>query len=342
MAFLAPILQRVLVGRCLILFWVLYGVIAAPACRSLEASTDERNAIPANSEWMEWDVLDGRRGAPVQFDQWLDQLSGYDIVYIGEEHHNRFHIEAALKILRSLVDRNRPATIALEMFGWDGQAAVDRYVAGDYDEGSGGGDFLVQSRWAQNWGGPFEDYAPLLEFAREHHLVVRAMNPPKSVIRTVVKKGLLGAKSEPDWSRWGLDKETIVEDPLYREKILEQLQQCHGGGAPEDYETMYEASMVRDEAMAKTLVEAWRSSRVDVTPHGPIVSYTGGGHIQYTLPVPKRVARRLSDDIKQVTIYLASFEPSRKAELQQYMKEGIADYLWLTPLGAQGPPRRCR
>jgi uncharacterized iron-regulated protein len=143
-------------------------------------------------------------------------------------------------------------------------------------------------------------------------------------------------------TRRAADKETIVEDPLYREKILEQLQQCHGGGAPEDYETMYEASMVRDEAMAKTLVEAWRSSRVDGAPYGPIVSYTGGGHIQYKLPVPKRVARRLSDDVKQVTIYLASFEPSRKAELQQYMEEGIADYLWLTPLGAQGPPRRCR
>jgi hypothetical protein len=75
---------------------------------------------------------------------------------------------------------------------------------------------------------------------------------------------------------------------------------------------------------------------------GPIVSYTGGGHIQYKLPVPKRVARRLSDEVRQVTIYLTSFEPSRKAELQQFMDEGLADYLWLTPLGKQGPPRRCR
>ncbi|MEX5218253.1 MAG: ChaN family lipoprotein [Nitrospira sp.] len=341
MAALAQVLRRTLAGRYVILFAVLYGFIAAPACGSLESSADEVTTVSAGREWKEWDVLDSRLGAPVKFDQWLDHLSGYDIVYVGEEHHNRFHIEAALKILRSLVDRNRHPTLTLEMFGWDGQEAVDRYAHGDYDQASQA-DFLAQSRWTQNWGGSFEDYAPLLDFAREHHLAVRAMNPPKSVVRSVVKKGLIGAKSEPDWSRWGLDKETIVDDPLYRDKILGQLQQCHGGGAPEDYETMYEASMVRDEAMAKTIADAWELSRVTGADGGPIVSYTGGGHIQYSLPVPKRVARRLSSDVKQVTIYLASFEPSRNAELRQSMEEGLADYLWLTPLSAQGPPRRCR
>jgi uncharacterized iron-regulated protein len=341
MAVLAHILRRAVVGRYVILLYILYGFIAAPACRSLEASPAKPNPISADREWEEWDVLDSRLGAPVKFDQWLDRLSNYDIVYVGEEHHNRFHIEAALKILRSLVDRNGHPTLALEMFGWDGQAAVDRYVHGKYNEASQA-DFLAQSRWTQNWGGSFEDYAPLLEFAREHHLAVQAMNPPKSVVRSVAKKGLVGVKSDPEWSHWGLDKETIVDDPLYRHKILDQLQECHGGGAPSDYQTMYEASMVRDEAMAKTLVDALGSSRSSGASRGPIVSYTGGGHIQYNLPVPKRVARRLSDDVKQVTIYLTSFEPSRKAELQQSMEEGLADYLWLTPLGAQGPPRRCR
>ena len=28
-------------------------------------------------------------------------------------------------------------------------------------------------------------------------------------------------------------------------------------------------------------------------------------------------------------------------ELQDMIREKIADYLWLTPLSAQGPPRRC-
>jgi uncharacterized iron-regulated protein len=293
------------------------------------------------AEWKEWDLLDGKTGAPVKLDEWLESLSRYDIIYIGEEHHNQFHIEAALKILQSLMDRNLHPVLALEMFGWDGQAALDRYVAQDHSEMSRQ-EFLTETQWAQNWGGSFDDYSPLLDFARSHRLMIRAMNPPKAFIRGIVKKGLAEARSDPEWNYWGMAAETIVDDPLYRERILGQLQQCHGGGAPEDYQTMYEASMVRDEAMAKTLVGTWNALRAEGVSQGPIVSYTGGGHIQYRLPVPKRVARRLSNEVSQTTVYLTSFEPSRQAETRQYMEEGLADYVWLTPMGKQGPPRRCR
>ncbi|HNV24612.1 MAG TPA: ChaN family lipoprotein, partial [Nitrospira sp.] len=117
----------------------------------------------------------------------------------------------------------------------------------------------------------------------------------------------------------------------------------HGGGAPEDYQTMYEASMVRDEGMAKTITAAVKRVRVTGDQaQGPVVSYTGGGHVQYRLPVPNRVARRVQDGLKDVTIYMATFEQERAAELYQLMQEGIADFVWLTPPGSQGAPRRCR
>ena len=106
---------------------------------------------------------------------------------------------------------------------------------------------------------------------------------------------------------------------------------------------MYEASMVRDEGMAKTLVEAVTRVHDEANPvQGPVFSYTGGGHVQYRLPVPNRVVRRFPDKLRQVTVYMATFERPRAAELWQVMQEGIADYVWLTPQGSQGPPRRCR
>ena len=105
---------------------------------------------------------------------------------------------------------------------------------------------------------------------------------------------------------------------------------------------MFEASMVRDEGMAKTLVHRLNRIRSGTdTMAGPLVSYTGGGHIQYNLPVPKRVARRLTDQVRQVSVYMTSFEVGRIEELQDMIREKIADYLWLTPVSAQGPPRRC-
>src|SRR5262249_40647150 len=147
--------------------------------------------------------------------------------------------------------------------------------------------FLEQVKWTQNWGGPFEDYEPLVAFARDRHLSLLAMNPPRPLIRQVVKNGLGQVRQEREWAQWGLDHEQIVDDPTYRTRIIDQLQQCNGGGTLEHFRTMYEASMVRDEGMAKTLTAGLNAMRRETTgSRGVMLSYTGGGHIQYGLPVP--------------------------------------------------------
>ncbi|HEX7765624.1 MAG TPA: hypothetical protein VF443_02855, partial [Nitrospira sp.] len=72
------------------------------------------------------------------------------------------------------------------------------------------------------------------------------------------------------------------------------------------------------------------------------LSYTGGGHIQFNLPIPKRVARRMEGRIAQATVYLASFDHTRIEDIQDLVQDGIADYVWLTPISRQGPPQRCK
>jgi uncharacterized iron-regulated protein len=318
---------------------MVFGVMVAVAGCQAKASS---SVIPtqASNGWAAGQVLDGKTGQPVLFNSWLEGLARYDVIYLGEEHHNRHHIDAALVVLRSLVDQGYRPELAMEMFGWDGQPALDAYVG---SRGAVRSEFLERVFWTQNWGGAFEDYEPLVEFAKDHRLHLSAMNPPKSLVKLVVKQGLVSASEQAEWRRWRMQDETIVDDPAYRSRILSQLQACHGGGAPDDYRTMYEASMVRDEGMASTLASVLSRIRAQGdSMQGPVVSYTGGGHVQYGLPVPDRVARRIRGGLKQVTVYMATFEAERIAELQQAMQEGIADYVWLTAQGAQGPPRRCR
>lgn len=292
------------------------------------------------SEWRPWQVLETPTGRILSTSDWLKELANYEILYLGEEHHNKHHIEAALKILDRLTAEGFQPTIGMEMFGWDGQPALDDYVSKDRLARS---DFLDRVRWAQNWGGAFEDYEPLVTFARDRGLSVRAMNPPKPLIRRVVKIGLAQAREEPEWTQWGMHQEEIVDDPAYRARIVDQLQRCHGGGNEDHFRTMYEASMVRDEGMAKTLAARLDELRRDTSgSRRVIVSYTGGGHIQYNLPVPMRVSRRLSGHVKQTTIYMTSFDASRIEEIRELVRERIADYIWLTPMSVKGPPQRCR
>jgi len=314
--------------------WFTVACMSGGGAGSSAASQDGRHA-----PFKEWQVIDTATGRPVSLDQWTALLLQQDIIYLGEEHHNRFHIDAAMTVLRRLKAEGRTPALAMEMFGWDGQAALDQYLFGSEMNRQ---EFLKAVRWQQNWGGSYEDYEPLVRLAKEQHWAVDAMNPPKPLVRIVAKNGLAQAESDPMMAQWGMKDETIVDDPIYRTRILQQLQACHGGGADSLYQTMFEASMVRDEGMAKTLVHRLNQIRSGSnTMAGPLVSYTGGGHIQYNLPVPKRVARRLTDQVRQVSVYMTSFEVGRIEELQDMIREKIADYLWLTPVSTQGPPRRC-
>jgi uncharacterized iron-regulated protein len=314
--------------------WFTVACMSGGGAGSSAVSQDGRHA-----PFKEWQVIDTATGRPVSLDQWTALLLQQDIIYLGEEHHNRFHIDAAVTVLRRLKAEGRTPALAMEMFGWDGQAALDQYLFGSEMNRQ---EFLKAVRWQQNWGGSYEDYEPLVRLAKEQHWAVDAMNPPKPLVRIVAKNGLAQAESDPMMAQWGMKDETIVDDPIYRTRILQQLQACHGGGADSLYQTMFEASMVRDEGMAKTLVHRLNQIRSGSnTMAGPLVSYTGGGHIQYNLPVPKRVARRLTDQVRQVSVYMTSFEVGRIEELQDMIREKIADYLWLTPVSTQGPPRRC-
>ena len=315
-------------------FWITVACTNGGGVRS-SLAPQEGHDVP----FKEWQIIDTATGQAISLDQWMALLLKQDIIYLGEEHHNKFHIDAAMTVLRRLKAEGRVPALSMEMFGWDGQAALDQYLSSSEVNRQ---ELLAAVRWQQNWGGPYEDYEPLVLLAKEQQWAIDAMNPPKALVRVVAKNGLPGAESDTLMTQWGMKDETIVDDPIYRARILQQLQACHGGGTDSLYQTMFEASMFRDEGMAKTLVHRLNRIRsgTDMLA-GPLVSYTGGGHIQYNLPVPKRVARRLSDQVRQVSVYMTSFEVGRTQELQDMIREKIADYLWLTPVSMQGLPRRC-
>ena len=335
----APLAVRAILATFKVLLaigglWFTAACTSGGGARSSTALQDGQHA-----PFKEWQIIDTATGRPVSFDQWAALLLQQDIIYLGEEHHNRFHIDAALTVLRELNAMGRTPALAMEMFGWDGQAALDQYVSGPEIKRQ---EFLDTVRWQQNWGGAFEDYEPLVQLAKEHHWTVDAMNPPKPLVRIVAKNGIAQAQSDPLMAQWGMKDETIVDDLIYRKRILEQLQACHGKGDDNFYQTMLDASMFRDEGMAKTLVHRLSliHLKTDATA-GPLVSYTGAGHIQYNLPIPKRVTRRLADQVRHMSVYMTSFDVGRVEELQTMVREKVADYLWLTPVSAKGLPRRC-
>ena len=315
-------------------------LLLAAAVGAEDEHTSVRDGPLSITSAHEGDIIETATGQRISLDQLVERLSQQEVIYLGEEHHNRHHIDVAVTLLSRFTAAGRRPVLAMEMFGWDGQSVLDRYVGGNDLTRQ---EFLDQIAWQQIWGGPFENYEPLIAYAKAQHLRLDALNPPKALVRLVAKEGLAKARGEVEWTRWAMQDQPIVDDPAYREKIVQQLRACHDGGPDELFQTMYEASMVRDEGMAKTIVSLVEALRLRSDARGgPVVSYTGGGHIQYNLPVPKRVARRLSGTVQQISVYMTAFEKDRLDDLNEMVSSKIADYVWLTGVSAQGPPRRCR
>jgi uncharacterized iron-regulated protein len=313
-----------LAWNALLAFGILFTILSA-----------ELLAESPSQPFQEGQIREVSNNRVIGFDEFLHQLTNADVIYLGEEHSNRSHVDAALRVMQGLLDRHRLPILGLEMFSWDGQPGLNHYLA---DTTLPKDEFLKEVHWKKNWGGSYADYEPLIGFAQQHHSPVVALNPPRDLVRKVAKHGFTEARNDPEMGRWRMRDETLVEDAPYREKIFTQIRACHRDMSEAAYQQMYEASVFRDEGMARTIVEQLRSLPDGA---GPIVSYTGAGHIQYRLPIPNRVARRSGAAIRQVTVYLAAFDPARIQEIQDLLEQSIADYIWLTPLSTHGPTRRC-
>ena len=55
--------------------------------------------------------------------------------------------------------------------------------------------------------------------------------------------------------QWNIDKHMSVDDPDYRRVIFKQITACHPGLPDNAYQRIYEASIFRDEGMAKIIKE---------------------------------------------------------------------------------------
>ena len=300
-------------------------LIATAACAAVSSSGNYRVG----------QIIEPKEKTTLSDQEFRAILRSVDIIYIGEAHYTPSHVEAALQVLQSVVNGGRTPVLGMEMFSWDGQTGLDRYLTGIVTSTE---DFLTESHWKNNWGGKYADYSPLVDFAKTHGVTLLGLNPPRPLVRSVAKQGLAAVGSDPQEQRWTIPVPFPADDPEYRRVIYEQIEQCHAGLSQEVYQKIYEASVFRDEGMASVITTTVKSEALGPTT---FVSYTGAGHIQYGLPIPKRVHRQLGVPVKDVTVYLHALDPEHPEDVDHLIDERIADYVWLTALGPHGRQPRC-
>ena len=140
----------------------------------------------ANAQQKTYDAyrLYDNNGKAIDYQQMVRQLSKADVVFLGEIHNCAITHWLELRILQSLyLEHGNNLALGMEMFEADNQLILNEYLQG----------LIFSDRFeeeARIWPNYSTDYAPLVYFAREHHLPVIATEVPRRYAAMVKDRGL--------------------------------------------------------------------------------------------------------------------------------------------------------
>jgi uncharacterized iron-regulated protein len=243
--------------------------------------------------------------ATLPLDQLATQLATKRVVFVGEIHDRYDHHLNQFEIIRRLHELDPNMAIGVEYFQQPFQAQVDDYIAGRIPEN----EFLRATEYYQRWGYDYRLYAPIFRYAREQHILVRALNVPTALASAVAKVGIavLSEKQRAD-----LPREIEPADEAYRSRLHKAFE-AHPGLKPDDFNHFVEAQRVWDEGMAESAA-AYLNANVGRR----LVVLAGAEHVAFGSGIPKSLERRTK---ATYTIVLSSGE-----EIEPRM----ADYLLLS------------
>jgi uncharacterized iron-regulated protein len=194
-------------------------------------------------------------------DKMIVDLSGAQVVFIGETHDQVSHHAAQLQVIRELHEAGIPVSVGLEMFRQDGQVNLDRWIAGDMDEDS------FKEVYVRHWG-DWHLYRDIFIYARDNRIPLVGLNIPRQLVNQVARRGFDSLSAE---QRKDLPLAYCNISPRYREFMTRTLQGHPLEGTAFEY--FCEAQILWDASMALNLEEYLREN-----PQRTVVVLAGNGH----------------------------------------------------------------
>jgi len=245
--------------------------------------------------------------------QTMQQINTARVILVGETHTRWDHHLVQLEILKLLYQNSPRLAIGVEWFQQPFQEYLDAYVAGEISEQ----EMLHQTGYFERWRYDYRLYRPILQYAREHHIPVIALNASQELTAALSKTGFDDLPAELkeqlpasyDWS----DKDY--------EKRLRKIFEEHPDNSGE-FEQFQRGQLTWDESMAERAARYLKEN-----PESRLLVFAGSGHIAYGSGIPNRIKRRI--DVEQFSILVSEdFLP---------MSDNIADFLVLSPAQSLEP-----
>lgn len=222
-------------------------------------------------------------------------------VLVGETHDRLDHHLNQLEIIRSLHESGTRIAIGMEAFQQPFQRHLDDYIGGRIDAA----ELLRSTEYFERWQYDFRLYEPVLRYAREHGIPVRALNPPRELTEQVSRHGLDGLDADHAAQLPDIDR----SDEAYRERLRSVFEEHTMGGHGPTFESFYGVQLLWDEGMAASAAEYLAEH-----PDRSMVIIAGRGHVDYGSGIPRRLARRIDGEIITVTHADSSADPDQLAD----------------------------
>jgi uncharacterized iron-regulated protein len=108
---------------------------------------------------------------PVANSELIKKLQTASLVFLADFHALNQSQRTHVRLLRNL-KKAHESVLLLECFQEKHQSELDQFLAGELSESQ----FLQKIDWEQNWGFPWENYKPLVDWALKHKVPIVALN----------------------------------------------------------------------------------------------------------------------------------------------------------------------
>ncbi|MDE2293012.1 MAG: ChaN family lipoprotein [Elusimicrobia bacterium] len=266
-------------------------------------------------------VVESPSGAVIGQDALFDRLARADVVFAGEKHDEALHHRVQAALLEGLLARRPRLQLGLEMVSRDLQPTLDAWQDGRMSDA----DFAAF--WKRTWGFDYALYAPVLDYAKSHHVRVLGLNAPIGVIVQVYRGGLSSLTAA---QRAELPASVAqTSDPSYLAYLRKTIDETHGHPPPAQLENMLEAQAAWNETMGETAARALAD--------GPLLVLAGTGHMLYRAGVPESLRRRRAAAEAVVLPWPDDGGGAALPDLLRDLRDpargnlGLADDFWLLP-----------
>jgi len=280
-----------------------------------------------------WFSTTGREPQRVPASSVLAEMSGRDIVLLGERHDVADHHVWQLQTLAGLHALRPRMVIGFEQFPRRVQPTLDQWLDGTLTEKQ----FLEKSEWRKVWNYPPELYLPLIRFARINRIPMVALNVDQELTRAVADRGWDGASAtlKEGVSRPAPASEAYL-DTLFG--IYKEHPQGGKSGDPRrsdaEFRHFVDSQLTWDRAMAEAL--ARNAAFAPAAERPLVVGILGSGHLRNGYGVPHQL-RALG--VENVGILL----PVPADASCDTLGQGVADAVFGIPaMIAHDPPPRPR